>query len=788
MTSRPVLRFTEPARRWTDAVPLGNGSLGAMCFAGTASDRFQLNDDRAWSGTPLSAAGSRRPEVDGPAVIAQVRTCLARGDVATAEKLMQTLQFGHSQSFQPVADLWIDDLDDTSAAGYERTLDLGDAVAAHRWADGAITQEAFVSHPARVLVIRRRCAAGPLNVAVRLAAAHPGARWEVAGPALRLVQRLPSEVFPMHEDVAQPVFYDDTPGASGTVLTAVRVETDGVVSAGEGVLRVTGATTLLLLVACTTDIDPDKGVHGRESLLEATVAARLDAAARRPFDVLRAEHVEDHRALFDRTHLELPAPAEALGLATDERVRRNAVHGDDPGLAGLLFAYGRYLMIAGSRPGTSPLNLQGIWNDKVRPAWSSNYTTNINLEMNYWLAGPGNLAECAEPLHEWLHRLSARGAVVARDLYGADGWVAHHNSDLWGFALPAGEGHGDPCWSAWQLGGAWLAQHLWERWAFGGDLGRLERDWPVIRGAAQFCLGWLVEDEDGALGTCPSTSPENTFRLPDGTAASVSRSTTSDVVLLRELFGRCLQVLSLLGIEDDDFAARLRDALHRLPHLRVAADGRIAEWSLDVPDAEPTHRHQSHLIGFHPGALVDVDRDPALAEAARTTLAARGPRSTGWSLAWRLCLHARLRDPAAARAAIAAFLAPMADDASDEPSMTAPSGIYRNLFCAHPPFQLDGNLGFAAGVVELLLQSQHGEIHLLPCLPPGWDHGTATGLRARPGVTVDLTWTDRAVQAVRLTTDRPQEVVVRCGERRTTVALNPGATVLLDGGLVPAQS
>ena len=537
---------------------------------------------------------------------------------------------------------------------------------------------------------------------------------------------------------------------------------------------VPGAATRVLVV---------NGTVGAGKTTVAEVVADLLRERGVPYawidvDALRRAHVADHTALYGRVALDLPEPPGASGLTTPARLDRFAETGDDPALAALAFQYGRYLMIAGSRPGTVPLNLQGIWNDAVRPPWSSNFTTNVNLEMNYWPAYPANLGDCAAPLSAFLRRLAASGETVARQLYGTRGWAVHHNTDVWGFAWPVGEGTLDPCHATWPLGGVWLAQSIWEDYAFTGDLDRLRRSWPVLRGAVEFALDWLVPDGRGGVMTSPSTSPENTYLLPDGTSAALTVSSTADITLLRELFLRYLDAVEVLGATADELGARVRAVLARLPRTRVMADGRLAEWPTDVPDAEPNHRHQTHLVGLYPGASLDVDARPDLAAAAHASLAARGPESTGWSLAWRLALFGRLRDAGRAQELVGSFLRPAPVTASQDVSERG--GVYPNLLCAHPPFQIDGNFGFVAGVVELLLQSHRGELHLLPCLPRAWPEGRVRGLRARGGIEVDLAWRNGALLDAGLRADRATVVQVRSGATVAHVTIDAGERVHLD--------
>ncbi|MER6091614.1 glycoside hydrolase family 95 protein [Streptomyces bluensis] len=790
-----LLRYARPAQRWTDALPVGNGRIGAMCPGGVTHDRIQINDDTCWSGSPATAAGTPLiDEAQGPKAVAEARAALDAGDIRHAEKVLGRLQHGHSQAYQPLVDLeLVQTVSDPQQ--YTRALDLRTAVVSHSYITGThrIIQETWASAPAQALIVRRRAEhasdpalAGRLpSTVLALSSPHPTARFEAEASTdpsgigrglLQAIVRMPSQVVPPHEQLPDPVRYDSTPGAAVTALAGCRLSTDGSVQVQDGRLLVTGASRIDLIVSTRTDYaGPLTGPHGNVDALRDELHRHLNevtrtAATADGLNTLRTEHEADHGRLFGRVSLTLGTAQGEDTADTADRITRFAQGAPEPSLAALAFQYGRYLLLASSRPGSLPANLQGIWNPSIRPPWSSNYTTNINVEMNYWPAEVTNLSECHLPLLHWLAAVRPRGEDAARRLYGASGWTLHHNSDAWGFALPAGEGDADPCWSFWPLGAAWLSRHLWDHYDYTRDLAFLERTgWPLLRDAASFCLDWLIERPDGTLGTAPATSPENHYLAPDGQAAAVSVSTTCDLVLIRDVLERGLDMLATLssrGVKDNLWRERAQQALARLPKENIAPDGRLAEWSTDVADAEPAHRHTSHLIGVYPSSSITPEATPGLAAAALHTLDARGPKSTGWSLAWRLALRARLHDAAGAATLIRSFLTPMADDASDEPSMTAPAGVYRNLFCAHPPFQIDGNFGFTAGVAEMLMQShatdaQTTVVHLLPAIPEEWSAGHFSGLRARGGVTVDATWREHSLDHIVLTADADRDVVVR---------------------------
>lgn len=736
------LRYDSPASRWTEALPLGNGRLGAMVFGGVARDRFQINDDTCWTGSPETAHGDLAGYDGGPAALARIREALSRGDFAAATAAEQEMQQGWSQAYQPFVDLTIVS-DDGVAAGYTRSLDLADAIAESAWStpDGTVKQRSWVSAPDRVLVIERVADGVLMSGRVELATLHHELARTLSAAEASLTVRLPSDVrrgVPKTEDLVR----DLTFGASITAHAGVRLVHDGT---GGTDLSFTGASRLLILIATATDFAGGRvALHGDPEVVAEETRATLDSALRLGPDALCARHVADHRSLYERMALNLGGDEAREVNVGDLRAHTEAT-GDDRQLAAVVFGFGRYLTIAASRAGSRPMNLQGIWNENPLPPWRCNYTTNINVEMNYWPTEAVNLSECNLPLLDWLEDVAASGERTAQELYGMSGWTVHHNSDVWGFSVPVGDRAFDPVWSMWPLGGAWLCRHVWERWQFTQDDDELrDRGWPLLTGAARFILDWLVELAPGEWGTSPSTSPENKFVI-DGGVTGLTVSTTADLALIRDLFSACVAAAGVLGI-DDELVARISAVLPHLPTERLAADGTLSEWYDDVADAEPGHRHQSHLYGLMPGEGVLPWLHPDLTEAAARSLDARGRRTTGWSLAWRVALRARLRDGEAAHRALADFLAPLEDPDNPGPSGTA--GLYGNLFCAHPPFQIDGNFGVTAAILEMVVQSHGGRIVLLPALPEAWPSGSVRGARIRGGGEIDVDWAEGGVTRV----------------------------------------
>lgn len=784
------LWYSKPARKWTQALPIGNGRLGAMVFGAVNEDILQLNEDTIWSGFPEDYNNDEASEH-----IDEVRQLIFEGKLKEAEKIVKDNMLGRfMQAYQPLGYLRIKNQELSIIHDYTRTLDLNNALIRvnYRTSNGTFRKEIFASNPDQCIMYKfeRLSGNGLLNFDILLDSPHPctissfeNRYSDIEIHGLRMAGAAPSYVDSYGRGNHQDRIEYEKDRSTKWETRVFCLKSDGSQEVTHDRIEIRNASSFIIgLVAASSfsgfNVNPILQDVNPRNLCKRQIKNVMYNS----YEKLRERHIDDYSSLFNRVSINL-GRTKVAELPTDKRISRlkrrfphlkyflNSIVSfifkkqfkglqvqfnkssedfDDPQLIALYFQFGRYLMISSSREGTQPANLQGIWNESVRPPWACNYTININAEMNYWPVEVCNLSECHEPLLKLIQELSINGKETAKQNYGVDGWCAHHNTTLWRNSTPADN---NPVYAYWPMGGAWLSLHLWEHYAFTQNKEYLEDfAYPIMEGASKFCLNWLVKGPEGHLVTCPATSPENRYKLEDGTRLSVHYGSTCDLAIIRQNFINLLKASEILGI-DNEFVKKVKDALDELYPYQIGRYGQLQEWVRDFDEPEPGHRHMSHLIGLHPGDHITPEDEPYFAEAAHESLIRRiryGGGATGWSCAWKINLFARLKDNLNTYRSICTILQ---------------QSTYPNLFDAHPPFQIDGNFGASAGIAEMLLQSHNGIIEFLPALPKQLSKGSVRGLKARGNIEVDIYWGDNQLQKAKLRPKNDIKIKIRSKDK-----------------------
>ena len=720
------LWYKTPAESFINALPVGNGRLAAMVYGRTSEELIHLNEETFWAGGPANL----NPNPAAPAFLAPIRKALDENNYELADQLSRKMQGNSCMPYMPIGDLVISQKFDAEATNYKRELDISKAINTTHFTVGNtdFTREVFVSAPNQVILIHFTSSAKKklnFNISAKSVQKNVTAadikEWTMSGTA------------PVDGDT--PKWGDSCKGMRFQVRIK-SIENDGIETVDEKGISVSNATNATLAISIATSFNGYDKCPVSDGKDEVALAKKyLSALVGMKYTHLKNRHIADYSGYFNRLNFELAHNPEAEALPTNERLQRYQTDKSDQQLEVLLYQYGRYLLISSSRQGGIAANLSGKWSVGLRPPWKSSYTTNINLEMNYWAAEKTGLGDMAEPLIQQVINMSKTGSATAKNIYGCGGWAAAHNSDIWASTNPVGDMKGDPRWANFSLAGVWLCQSLWEKYTYNGDKKYLRKvAYPLMKGASEFCLDWLIDDGKGHLITSPSTSPENSFKLSDGKIWSVTKCSTVDLALMHNLFENLIEASEVLNI-DVDFRNKIRQTNEKLLPYQIGKKGNLQEWTEDYEDKDPHHRHISHLICLHPGNDISPFKTPELFNACKKTLELRGDGGTGWSIVWKISFWARMLDGNHAYKMLQKDLT-----CTTEKGFSLSGGSYPNLLNAHPPYQIDGNFGVVEGISEMLLQSHQKEIYLLPALPDAWTKGSISGLRARGGFEVAIQW------------------------------------------------